>query len=249
MYYAYGVIRSHEPLTFKVEPLNGRGAVTAIVEDGLALIVSPHDNSELKPSRRNMLAHTRVLEEAMRTHDVLPMRFGMLVTNADEARRVLRDNAEAFGAALEKITGKVELSLKVWWKDGVVFREVMAENRRLAQQRDELARLDPKQSHYARIDFGKAVEAAVALKRAADAKSVLQRLELLCTDILQGETVEDTMVCNLTLLVDKSLEKMVDEAVNRIDDLLGGRFTMKYVGPIPPFSFAQLELKSGAKAA
>lgn len=242
--YIYGIIRTHDVREFDIEGLGKRGAKPKSfpLGEGLAMISSAYDGAEIRPSRRNMLTHTRVLEHVLEHYDVLPMRFGTVLPAAQEGEAILRAQKEQFTQAFKAVEGARELSLKVFWRDGVAFEEIMDADEALRETRDMLAQRDPAQSHYERIEFGKKIEAAIALKREKEAKELRLRLQHLCRDMVEGSVNDDIMIANFSFLVDSEQEAALDDAVNLLDDVHGARLSLRYVGPMPPFSFVELKI-------
>ncbi|MEM6682032.1 MAG: GvpL/GvpF family gas vesicle protein [Pseudomonadota bacterium] len=248
--YVYGIIRAQDVLTFDIEGLGPSSPQPQSVPlgDGLAMISTPYSGEQIRPSRRNMLTHTRVLEHVMASHDVLPMRFGTVLPAEAEGETILRANKAQFVDAFDDIEGRRELSLKVYWRDGVAFEEVIAADAGLKAARDALAARDPKQSHYERIEFGKQIEAAMAAKRYQEAKELRMRLAHLCARFIEAPVNEDVMIASFSMLVDAGQEKAVDDAVNLLDDVHGTRLRFRYVGPMPPFSFVELKIDTAPSA-
>lgn len=242
--YIYGIIRTHDVQEFDIEGLGKRGAKPRSfpLGEGLAMISSSYDGAEIRPSRRNMLTHTRVLEHVLQRYDVLPMRFGTVLPAAQEGEAILKAQKAQFVEAFEAVEGARELSLKIYWRDGVAFQEVIEADEALRETRDILAQRDPAQSHYERIEFGKKIEAAIALKREREAKELRMRLQHLCRDMAEGPVNDDVMIANFSFLVDSAQEAALDDAVNMLDDVHGARLSLRYVGPMPPFSFVELKI-------
>jgi predicted transport protein len=48
------------------------------------------------------------------------------------------------------------------------------------------------------------------------------------------------MVVNAALLVDKVRGPEFDQAVNELDEQVGERIALKYVGPAPPYNFVNI---------
>ncbi|MEM8799263.1 MAG: GvpL/GvpF family gas vesicle protein [Pseudomonadota bacterium] len=242
--YVYGIIRTREIVGFDVEGLgSGTPKPESIpIGDGLAMITTPFDGEKIRPSRKNMLAHTRVLEHVMTQHDVLPMRFGTVLPAEDEGEAILNAHKQEFQKAFEDVEGHRELSLKVFWKDGVAFREIMEESEELRTLRDNLAKKDPAQSHYERIEFGKKVEAQIAAKRAKEADDLKFRIQHICKKFAEGPINDDVMIANFSFLVDAEQEAKLDETVNLLDEVHCERLSFRYVGPMPPFSFVELKI-------
>lgn len=242
--YVYGIIRTQDAEEFEIEGLGPQGAKPQSypLGDGLAMVTTPYKGDQIRPSRRNMLTHTRVLEHVMLQHDVLPMRFGTVLPASHEGKAILHANKDQFAAAFDTVEGCRELSLKTYWRDGIAFQEVIEADDALRAARDALAARDPAQSHYERIELGKKIEAAIADKRVREAKELRMRLQHLCRDMVEGAVNDDVMIANFSFLADGGQEAALDDAVNMLDDVHGARLTFRYVGPMPAFSFVELKI-------
>ncbi len=87
---------------------------------GLALVFSRVSRSQApaweraaQPDRSRLLAFARVIADLGRDRTVLPVRYGTLLENEDQAREMLRRKRAAFAAALAEVDGCVEMSLRV----------------------------------------------------------------------------------------------------------------------------------------
>ena len=75
--YVYAIVACEEPHEFKTRGIGERGdLVRTINYRRIAAVVSNSAISEYDNSRRNMMAHMLVLEEAMEHFTLLPVRFG-----------------------------------------------------------------------------------------------------------------------------------------------------------------------------
>ncbi|MEM7568222.1 MAG: GvpL/GvpF family gas vesicle protein [Pseudomonadota bacterium] len=246
--YVYGIIQAQDVLEFDVQGI-GDGAPrpqSFPLGEGLAMVSTPYRGEAIRPSRRNMITHTKVLEAIMAQQDVLPMRFGTVLPAAADGETILRAHKQQFVDAFGKVGGCRELSLKIYWQGSTAFDEVMAADEDLRAARDSLAERDPKQSHYERIEFGKQVEAAIAAKRDKEAREMRLRLQHLCTEFSQGPISDDMMVANFAFLVTPDQEAAIDEALALLDQVHGARVRFRYVGPMPPFSFVELNIDPSA---
>src|SRR4051812_40422436 len=95
--YVYGIIRaSHSPLPQDLKGIGDPPRPVRVMRQGeLAAIVSDAPE-ELRPKRRDLLAHQRVLDEAGADGVVLPMRFGSVSADDDTVTAVLDERAEHF---------------------------------------------------------------------------------------------------------------------------------------------------------
>ena len=172
------------------------------------------------------------------------MRFGTIAPSEEAVcGTVLRPQHQQLIRELDWIDGRVELGLKVFWpEEEAIFKEILEEEPSVRRLRDRLMGRRPEVTYYDRIELGKMIEAALEKKRAADREHILQPLCPLVDEFKQRDTVMDMMVLNVALLVKKSLEPEIDRAIESLDRSYGSRLRFKYVGPVPPYNFINLNI-------
>src|SRR3989304_4486952 len=120
-----------------------------------------------------MLAHEAVVERVMQEFTVLPVRFGTVANSAsavEDIRRLLSQRLEEFHSLLKEMDCKVELGLKVIWRDeGAVFNDILVRNPEIKKTRDSLTNHPPAATHFERIRLGEMVKAALERKREEEA--------------------------------------------------------------------------------
>jgi hypothetical protein len=242
--YLYCIITCDGPREFSSRGIGERGdPVHMIYGDGLAAVVSDSPIVEYESSRRNMMAHTRVLEEVMQEHTLLPVRFGIIAPDeASIARQLVGAKAEALRGQLGRVEGKVELGLKAFWYEEVIFAEIVEGSPEIRRLRDSLAGRSPEETYYERIRLGELIEGEMARRREADAARILDALRPLADEIQVSPPITDRMVVNAAFLVGKEREAAFDAAVRELDAELGKRMLFKVVGPVPPYNFVSLTI-------
>jgi hypothetical protein len=243
--YFYCILRSAEPLEFNTRGIGERGdKVTTITYNDLTAVVSDSPAIEYDNSRRNMMAHTAVLEEAMREFTILPVRFGMVAPDAKAIyEQILKRRYDEFDRMLHGMEGRVELGLKAFWYEDVALREIIAENEVIRQLRDGLVGRPAEETYYDRIRLGELVEKAVTRKRAADAEVILKRLNPIARDSRINKVITERMILNAAFLVRRERESEFDLAVQEMDREMGQRLMFKYVGSAPPYNFVNIIIK------
>ena len=99
------------------------GALTELFEHGgLGVIVSPFAGEQVRVTRADALAHNRVNSAALTRATLLPFRFGVTVSRQQLADYI-EAQREALRAALERVRGCVEMSVKVMWDAAAARRE------------------------------------------------------------------------------------------------------------------------------
>ena len=219
----------------------GGEAVRLLPEGDLAALVSDTGTAPVQRTRRNMLAHTAVLEQAMPCEAVLPLRFGTVAPDATALRACIAANNAAFRAALRDIDGRVELGVKASWKPGHVYTHVVERDPALRQLRDRLRTRPQGETYYERIELGRRVEAALAQLRASEAAAIMAELQPIAEREAELKPHGDDMIFNRAFLVRRSAEAAFDAAVERIAERCADRMELRYVGPVPPFNFVTLQ--------
>jgi len=249
--YLYAIINCREPREFKARGIGERGDVVhTIVHQGVAAVVSDSPVMEYDQSRRNMMAHTTVLEEVMEEFTLLPVRFNTVAPESSAIiERLLAPRRDEFAQLLGQIDGRVELGLKAFWHDGMIFGEVLSENESIRKMRDSLEGRSLDASYYDRIQLGEAIEKALTQKRLRDEQMILSRIKPYAHKSRSNKTIGDRMVLNGAFLVDAAKEPDVDAAVQKLDQDFGDRLMFKYVGPVPPYNFVNIVVNWGAEKA
>src|SRR4051794_10760225 len=110
--YVYGVVRARGASPPKGTGIDD-GPVGVVAHGSVAALTSDVPLDFTQAGRQELLAHTRVLEEAMETSVVLPMRFGVVLPDEETVHeRLLGPFAEALEAQLREMDGKVEVTIK-----------------------------------------------------------------------------------------------------------------------------------------
>lgn len=206
----------------------------------MAALVSADVPEPLMATRRNMLAHTAVLERIMRAAPLLPVRFDTVAPDPGTLLACLDFHAATFAAGLERITGRIELGVKASWPAGTVAMETVQADPSLAAWRDRLAARPPAETYYERIEFGRRVEAAIAARRQALEQEIAAALTPLAERRAELRLLEDNMILNHAFLVPGTSEPEFDATIEQLVARYGERVTFRYVGPVPPYNFVDL---------
>jgi hypothetical protein len=241
--YVYGIARR--------EPGVGVGATgvaaaapVRIVGDGFAAVVSDVPPGWSAAGRADLQAHDRVLSELMAHDDVvIPMRFGVVMASDEEVReRLLKRHADEFASLFEVLQDRVQMSVKAYYVDEALLRAVLRRRPELKKRSEAIDRVPVELSHQERIALGQAVAAAVEEQRSLDQQLLLAPLSEPAADVRVEAPASDRQALNLQVLVDRARRPQLDAVVQRLSEEHGDRFAFRYVGPVPPYSFADLAL-------
>lgn len=237
--YIYGIIATDEAPNFGPIGIGGkRDEVVTIGANGLAAVVSNGALDHYAVSRDNLLAHTRVIEKVAEQFTVLPMRFCTVAESADEVLGLLEDREREFKNLLRDFDGKVEVGIKVIWKDmKKIYDEIAKENRAIRSVKEKGAN-----SQKDLVHVGELVEAALDEKKAVEGEEYFRFLKKGKVECRKGELKTEDMVVNASFLLDRDWVKEFDARVEEVSNEHNGRIDVKYIGPMPPFSFVNLEM-------
>lgn len=238
--YVYGVTRSEGVFPPKGTGIEGE-PIGLVVHGSVAALTSEVSLDFTEAGREELLAHSRVLEEAMQGCVVLPMRFGVVLPDEQTVHeQLLAPYGEELEAQLQAMEGKVEVTIRGIYDEEAILREVLAENREIAELKQAIQGKPEAATYYERIRLGELVQAALDERRAAAAPQIIDRLAPLAVDVRVGEPVHERMAVNVSFLVDRARLDEFDRVVDRIGAEQAGRIQLKYTGPLPPHSFVEL---------
>ena len=105
----------------------GRARVRVLALGGLAAVVSEAGDDAPAVNEENLLAHNRVNAAALAVSTPLPCRFGTRAA-AGRLAEYVSANGAALAAALARVRGRVEMSVKLMWKKEVGSRKSEVES-------------------------------------------------------------------------------------------------------------------------
>src|SRR4051794_26302542 len=211
--YVYGVTRAGATERSPGEGIDGQ-IVEVATHDGLAALVSDAPKVPVKASRRNLMAHSRVLQSVIAETCVLPMSFGLVMPGREAVEtELLGANAEGLLEHLRTLEPYVELDVRGLCAEHELLQAVVAEHRDIARLRSRIEGRPVESTYHESIRLGEMVAHAVAEKRIQIAERILARLEPLAAAVEPGDLLHDQMVANLAFLVERGRVDEFDAAV------------------------------------
>jgi hypothetical protein len=217
--------------------------IETVQHAGLTALISPISRTELRAA--DVRAHWRVLEDAFAHATVLPVRFGTVMESQDEVRdRLLEPNKERLVELLAAMDGLIQLNVKGRYDEEALLRGILSESRLLARLRE---RADRSGALADQVALGQQVEQEIEQRRALDAATVRDTLGELAV-AARDEPVRHPDAFNIAFLVARDGIDGFGAGVSRLRGEIGERIELTYVGPTPPFSFADAELGTEARS-
>ena len=241
--YLYGISRSASCPNIVMHPVGAeRNAapepMSWIKACGLAMLVSDIASPDVRRSRRNLLAHTKILERAMSSGPMLPMQFGLIATSEDEVLGVLDSRQSEIERQLDHIAGRHEVGIQAFWSEDRCLRDI-------ANQCADIAavyRTSQSGGYDAKLSLGRHVAERLADWRRTEERALFNRLSSKAFRAVRQTTSADMMVLRASFLVnpEEDAKLMSELAAWRDGSARGARFAC--IGPAPPFHFVSLRL-------
>jgi hypothetical protein len=225
------------------QPILGADGVRTITYRDLAAVVRDSPLALAKPTREDLVGHLRVVEQVMGSNTVIPVEFGTVAASEQEVQEnLLAPRYEQLQALLAYLRGKVELGLKVLWRDiQAVFAEIVAEHESIRVLREWIDAHREAHTRQQRIEIGQMVAEALEAKKRREGEEILEALAPLAAEARAGQVLGEKMILNAAFLVEIQREPEFDQGVSHLAEERGQRLLFKYVGPVPPFNFVALQ--------
>jgi len=220
----------------------------------IAAVVSNSPIKKYPVSRENLIPHERAIEEVMKAHTVLPVRYCTIAEDEEKVKKILEKEYDKFVDLLKRMEGKKELGLKATFsaKGGPalggkedIYNYILEKYQDIKALKEKIAALPPEKTYYQRMEIGKMVEHALEKEKGKYKDEILNILRPLAEDIKINNTYGELMIISAAFLVEESKEVEFDQRVNELNVKYGDKVKFKYVGTLPPFNFVNLVINTG----
>ncbi|MGA4838704.1 GvpL/GvpF family gas vesicle protein [Streptomyces sp. G45] len=233
--YIYGIADTAHPAL--PDGMGGIGdpqrPVRVLRHGGLAALVSDSPD-DLRPKRRDLLAHQSVLDEAGAGGPVLPMRFGSLAHDDQAVLDVLDELADHYQERLRALEGRAEYNVKAAHDEQAVLHKVLSENAELRAVA-EANRAAGGGTYEQKLRLGEQLTEAVRAREAVDAAAVREALEP-CADAASTGPEGTGWLANVSFLVRRDTADSFVAAVEKLRKEQP-HLDVRVHGPLPPYSF------------
>ena len=262
--YIYCIIGADQEREYGPIGIGERGdMIETFCHDSLAAIISNSPVKKYPINRKNTICHQKVMEEVMKHHTVLPVRFSTVGEDREPKdgspempaperirQKVLIERRPEFIDLLKDMDTKMELGVKALWTDmKTVFDELVEENppiKRLKEKIEKINIANPRQrTHRERVELGEMVRDALNAKREKLKDIIMGVLKKTACDSRVNKNFGDNMIVNGAFLVEKSKAKEFDNYLDVLDKNYRPNVTFKYIGPVPPCNFVEIVIHWG----
>jgi hypothetical protein len=248
--YVYGVIPAADAVNWPgADGLEAPDStVRTVVAGELAALVSALPSDRTPGRRDDLEAHRRVLSLANERGTTIPMRFGIVMDSEDLLREdLLGQHASEFTDLLKKLDGHVQMTVRAFYGEDGPLREVAENDPEIVRRTAAIQGLSELESRQERIELGQLISERVTARREQDEQALIDRLSPFATDIRVDPPSSERVALNAQLLVRRDRRGALDQAVGVLASALKDHLAIRYLGPLPPYSFTELSLEAGGE--
>ena len=235
--YLYGIVTRGARVPEGLTGLDGT-PVRVLEDRGVAAAVADVMLERPPGRRKDLLAHTRVLEALAEEGPVVPVRFGSILTDdAAVLHEILAPQAGRFVEVLASLEGKRQLNLRASYNESAVLQEIVTENPQIAALRSRTRDQDPAVAQPDLVRLGELVARAVEQKRVADTDLVLDQVRPLveAEALTPGGDLQDLF--RVSLLVRDEQRSELEHVLEAVAEAVHERIHLELTGPLPPYDF------------
>lgn len=185
-----------------------------------------------RASLTRMVAFQKLLELCHARGDILPASFDTSIADQTEALGLLVAHARLLEEQLTAFAGTTQFQVIVRWDMKKAVAELDGDPAFVEMQRSTDGN---------RTAIGMGVARLMRTRKLAMRDDIANVLSSVSRDFLVLPLDDEDLVGNIVTLIDREQERALDEAVDAVDRMMPDALRVRYVGPLPPVSFASLK--------
>lgn len=216
---------------------NGGPAGVNLVEVGnVAALVSPQAKWKLlRSTEHNHLVRLQhfqsVLETAMNLAPILPTRHQTVLSDREAVSTLLAQHGHTLVKPVRDFGGLIEFEVVIQWDINDIVRDILGKDG-----------LNTPRHSSTNSDMARSLENAIAEKRRVLTDFIKQALKSLTVDMIDVRGSDQGVLCRMLVLLQAKKQDSLLALLKQIDDSGIGKLQMNCIGPLPPCSFASVEV-------
>ncbi len=245
--YIYGFVNKSEHENFGAIGLD-QGEVYTFSYQDIAAVVSDlpliqFDSLPKETLLRNLAVYQAVIEKVMKSHHIIPVKFGTMVQGQEELKIILKKGYRRINTNLKEMENKIELDVAALWSDMETVLKEIGREEEIKKLKEEAASKPADQLFEIKINLGKMVKDTLDKKRDKCVSNILNVLRKEAETYRTHEVMDDSMIMNSAFLIKKDNQKTFELKVDQLDKRFKNAINFRIIGPLPPYSFNTLEIK------
>jgi hypothetical protein len=242
--YLYAILNEKDlPRNFKAKGMNDQPVEVKLLSP-FAVFYSEAQQDRYLASRANLLAHERAIEAVMEAVDVkkavpLPLQFGLVIDDWEQVNRdLIAGHQETLQALLQRLVGKREVGIKLFWDEIKELNLVLEADDELKERRESM--VGKSLSMDEAISIGRELESALEEHKQQIINTFLSELQPLSYEHVEGELMTANMIYNAAFLIGWDREPEFAKAIDALDAKFENRLRIRYNNFTAPFNFVTL---------
>ena len=248
--YIYGVLNSDKEIFFGPHGVTACEEVYTVSYQDISAVVSESEMVDYTHMRKDALAmllvrHQKAIEKIMSLgHTIIPMRLGTFAKDIEEVRCVLACGHSIIKDIFTKISNMIEIDITATLGDFSAALKEAVEDEEIKEFKKKLLALPGGVTVDDQMKIGLMVKEALDKIREGYSKKIQAALKSVSHDFKVHELMDDKMAANIAFLINKARHKDFEMKVERLNTEFNEKLNFRCVGPLPPYSFYTLEIKT-----
>jgi len=183
-------------------------------------------------------AYQQTSIDILRHCTMLPLRFGIMVDRKEDVEEFLSASYMHLKWALGSLRGKAEFAVHLSWDLNAVLQEIGSDTQWLSEAKESIELSD-------KLEIGRLLFKAADAKKKEIVDSIHRKLSEVSSNSSEGRSADESIIMNRSYLIEKAAEETFDKVMEELGQEGESYLSIKYMGPMPPYSFAPLEFKLG----
>lgn len=249
--YVYGITAGGRQVRLGQIGIDGNEVYTIPYQNLSAIVHNcppePYQSSDDETVKSWVKIHQSVLDKAKeRFGTIVPLGFDTILQSKDDitspdqvVMNWLKEDYERFCTVLEKIKGKDEYGVQIFYEPQVASELIAQQSEEIKKIKEEMATKSPGMAYMYKQKLEKAAKAEMERLANDWFKDFYNRIRQYSDDIevekVKKAEKDKVMLLNLSCLVSKENVDKLGEELEKIDNMKG--FSARFTGPWPPYSF------------
>ena len=248
--YIYGVLNSDKELFFGPHGVTACEEVYTVSYQDISAVVSDSETLDYTHMRKDRLAmllirHQKAIEKIMSLgHTIIPMRLGTFAKDEAEIKHILASGRSIIKDIFTKISNMIEIDITAILGDFNLTLKEIGEGKEIKEFKEGLLASPGGVTVDDQMKIGLMVKEALDRTREGYSKGIQSALKSVSQSFKAHELMDDKMVANIAFLINKAKQKDFEIKVEGLNIEFNEKLNFRCVGPLPPYSFYTLELKT-----
>ena len=239
--YVYCVVYSNKPVNLGNIGIENNEVYTIPFGEICAVVhkcpAKPYKSDNEEEVKEWVKTHQNVIDKAYKELGiVIPFGFDVIIKGTnDKVLDWLKAESEILKEKIEKIKGKQEFGVQIFWDKKFIAKNVAETNEEIKKLKTEIEELSKGMAYFHKQKIENILKKEMEKKADFYFKIFYNDIKEHVEDVKVEKIKEQDMLINLSCLVLKDKVKELGAELDKINKLK--EFSVRFTGPWPPYSF------------